>query len=376
MKAVRKQVHKPTRRGFTLIELLVVISIIALLMALAAPAVQQAREAARRTQCLNNIRNVGFAVLNRAGGTNDRIMYLTAEIGPPQASGDPSLYGWPVHIVGLLDRPDLYRDFQAGDFLTTHLNMVMNVFACPSDPNNGGVANGLSYGANVGYIADVVDAMGVSQAGSPWLGTNTNHNALNIDWDRSGTIDSLDAAIAYSTGIFWRDPDGFDGTASTADDGFQMSLDYISRGDGISYTILLGENINCGNYPIGGFDPVLTGDISVGIRVPVDDMDRQPVGGPTPPDTEGNIGTATEPLLLAPGSDPYLLGESGVDANISTATTGTAPRLSSAHQGSVIVYFAGGSAKQLNKEMNQPTLASLFTPAGTLHGQARIEENF
>src|SRR5262245_24957560 len=104
------------RKGFTLIELLVVIAIISVLVALLLPAVQQAREAARRTQCKNNLHQIGIAIHNYHESYN---VLPPARIavgfvgwgGPPQ--GGPPLYlnatGW-MSLLPFMDQAPLYNN--------------------------------------------------------------------------------------------------------------------------------------------------------------------------------------------------------------------------------------------------------------------------
>ena len=101
-------IQKP-RRGFTLIELLVVIAIIAVLIGLLLPAVQAAREAARRSQCVNNLKQLGLAVHNY----HDVNMVLPMQTLYPTASAESYgwSYGWGLGLLPHLEQTPAYNAF-------------------------------------------------------------------------------------------------------------------------------------------------------------------------------------------------------------------------------------------------------------------------
>jgi len=163
--------HRSQVRGFTLIELLVVIAIIAILIALLLPAVQQAREAARRSQCKNNLKQFGLGLHNyndSHGVFPAGVLYDTAYSAWWEYSG----VGWGARVLPFIDQAPLFNQIRF-DLKNPGLNgantpvarTLLSVFRCPSDA---GRAPSASFGPTSYVICSGSSAMQAA-----WGGGNT-----------------------------------------------------------------------------------------------------------------------------------------------------------------------------------------------------------
>ncbi|MBS0265204.1 MAG: DUF1559 domain-containing protein, partial [Planctomycetes bacterium] len=214
---LRKPLSRPScrRTGFTLIELLVVMSIIAVLASLILPAVQSTRELARRTQCMNNIRNVAMATLNMATARGGSLPHL-----------DEAGYNWPVSLLGYLDRGDIVGSANPAQYYNT---VSIAVLTCPNDLNNFQLPNGLSDGANMGYgNFPTVNGLAMEFDQATTSCGPEFHGSNDLGWVSGGKFcqtpgtTAADLDCARDTGVFSRD----------LHDGFQMTVDRLSLRDG------------------------------------------------------------------------------------------------------------------------------------------------
>lgn len=360
MKLTHTLARSPRRSGFTLIELLVVISIIATLVALVAPAVQSARNAARKLECQNNLKQLALGTMSFAGANNGRVPYLVNTHGVTNTNVAVS-WGWVVDLFPYLDSAALYRRIDSfstalvppaaysmpfdGTTIGTNPLPVIKVLTCPVDIVNAGQPGGLSYVGNGGYML-----------GNDWTPNGVLHDGSRINWNNTApTSVADDGTISHATGVFWRN-----------DGGPRITLDFISEGDGQTNTYLITENLQAlrwfdPNASAGGNPNLGTGGLAFGIAATV--------GATTTADSAlifQSLGGVT-PLALrvAPA-----LGNAVPNYLVATATAGAAPRPSSNHTGICNMAFADGRVEAMNVAINTRVYASQMTPNGQRLGQA------
>lgn len=133
--------HNSDSAGFTLVELLVVIAIIGILIALLLPAIQAAREAARRTQCKNNLKQIGMALHNYHGAK--KMLPMGAVLSSQKPPNSTINYGtWVYYLLPYVEENSTYQSFKGLQLAMPSLankaawQTVLSGFICPSDPDN------------------------------------------------------------------------------------------------------------------------------------------------------------------------------------------------------------------------------------------------
>lgn len=321
MSLTRSSHDSSIRSGFTLIELLVVIAIIAMLVALLLPAVQQAREAARRSSCMNNLKQLALAVHNYHD-THDRFppganplasQYTT----PGVLSNLRNVYGWGAKILPNLEHSGLYDSMnQNAEWTAAQGRVELTVFVCPSDASP---AFNMSYGASA-----------------------TSDAFANLGTQNPATIPE-DARVAKSNyvasiGATFINTSNINRNNSAGPSGFNSDIRMRDITDGLSNTIYFAERDGVrtrGNAPnnVGGAIWIGTPKVYSG----------------------GNL-NSTHVRFPSSLSDSSLYGINGPLTGTSAYVSLSA---SSMHMNGVNIALCDGSVRFLNENIHWETLSNL-----------------
>jgi prepilin-type N-terminal cleavage/methylation domain-containing protein len=252
MPFVVRPVHR--RSGFTLIELLVVIAIIAILIALLVPAVQKVREAAARTQCTNNLKQIGLAMHMN----HDAHKHLPSGgwgwdwVGTPErGTGPDQPGGWLYNILPYVEQGTL-RDSAKGlsgapfvAAMDALMSTPVKLFNCPSRRNGGPYPNGR--GTQPYYSIDATGAR-ITLPASPAAGLARTDYAAVVGSTQQNEIDGGPGGVPAVGSIYWSNGP-FTGPIYRCS---QVKLAHITRGT--SNTYLVGEKFMNLNSYLSGTD--------------------------------------------------------------------------------------------------------------------------
>ncbi|MBX3444386.1 MAG: DUF1559 domain-containing protein [Planctomyces sp.] len=381
MLARRPAARRAVRRdGFTLIELLVVISIIATLAALILPAIQNARETARRTECLNHMRNLGVAAQAYSTSKGGSLPYLYDVTSPinwgPVATPVLGPSPWTVQLMPYMELGVLSErllatstDAPAPNDTVSLANTQQRIFNCPTDLGSDLPGN-LSYAINSGYT--------VTGTWNTYLDPNGHRSDMYDYGFNSPQYDTNDFDVSRSTGVAWPD--------------VQIKFDRVTAADGSGQTILFTENLQAQNYagrpnaasgiPFYDYSIMMpfTGTVSNTLGTPNTVAMGVDGGG-----VAGGIGTGTNKALALKLDVAYnsevaadaLLNQARINVNLNSAPEGASPRPSSLHPNGVNVIFVGGNGKFVAQNIDTMIYVQLLSWNGARLGQNIVsDQNF
>jgi prepilin-type N-terminal cleavage/methylation domain-containing protein/prepilin-type processing-associated H-X9-DG protein len=347
------QVRGIERAAFTLLELLVAISIIAVLLALILPAIQQARSAARRTECQNHLRNIAIAML--ADVDSQRRFPAAGNFGT--VAPFTRHHSWVVNVLPWLDARGVFDRWDFGtaydqppnrDLANTHLAVLI----CPDDPSVADGQGNLSYVVNCGFGFTLpIDCPGnwhfaTDSVPSP-MDLNGNGTTCTPPDAAGADGEPDDRELFKRTGLCFVEnwPPG---------SGTVRYHTFATIRDGTSQTILLSENVRA------GYDP---GPPASNWANPVAWRTCFFVSGYVCQDNDCSAGRVDYARANDHSSAPYKFEAINSSRDQSE---GRAPWPSSYHTGGgVHAAFVDGHVQFLSDRIHGAVYAALVSPAGT-----------